>query len=110
MKVRDLYQSAPREPGEHFNLHTVQATQPITVAPEAVKADLTEGRIIAVLITSEVLGADIWFALDASFDPGDGLAVFYADELEFLKSKDAQTLRKIHETKLAFGPGSRVRQ
>ena len=73
-------------------------------------ADPTEGRIIAVLIASEVLGADIWFALDGSFKSDDGLAVFYADELEFLKSKDAQTLRKIHETKLAFGPGSRVGQ
>lgn len=79
-------------------------------APEAVTADPTEGRIVAVLIASEVLGTDIWFALDDSFNPGDGLAVFYADELEFLKSKDAQTLRKIYETKLAFGPGSRVRQ
>jgi len=65
---------------------------------------------VAVLISSEVLGADIWFSFDDSFNPGAGLAVFYADELEFLKSKDAQTLRKIHETKLAFGPGSRVRQ
>ena len=73
-------------------------------------ADPTEGRIVAVLIVSEVLGAEIWFSLDDSFNPGDGLAVFYADELEFLKSKDAQTLRKIHETKLAFGPGSRGRQ
>jgi hypothetical protein len=72
--------------------------------------DISEGRVIAYLIASEVLGTDIWFALDDSFNPGDGLAVFYADELEFLKSKDAQTLRKIHETKLAFGPGSRVKQ
>jgi hypothetical protein len=75
-------------------------------APTAIE----EGRIVAVLIASEVLGADIWFALEDSFNPGDGLAVFYTDELEFLKSKDAQTLQKIYETKLAFGPGSRVRQ
>ena len=79
-------------------------------APEAVTADPAEGRIISLLIASEVLGADIWLSFNDSFDPGDGLAVFYADELEFLKNKDAQTLRKIHETKLAFGPGSRVRQ
>jgi hypothetical protein len=32
-------------------------------------ADISEGRFIAVLITSEVLGADIWFALDDFFDP-----------------------------------------
>ena len=89
--------------------------QPITVAPLIAKkpesaADPTEGRIIAVLISSEVFGADIWFALDGSFNPDDGLAVFYADELPFLATKDAQKLRKIYETKLAFGPGSRVRQ
>jgi|RhiMetdeSRZDD1v2_1073273.scaffolds.fasta_scaffold132726_2 hypothetical protein len=81
-------------------------------APEAVKADPTEGRIVAVLITSEVLGADIWFALTDDWrpDPGDQTPVFYAHELEFLKNKDMGTLRKIYATKLAFGPGSRVRQ
>lgn len=73
-------------------------------------ADPTEGRILAVLIASAVLGANIWFALDDSFNPDDGLAVFYAHELEFLRNKDPETLRKIYETKLAFGPGSRVRQ
>jgi hypothetical protein len=73
---------------------------------------IEDGRITTVLIASEVLGADIWFALTDDWrpDPGDKTPVFYADELEFLKSKDAQTLRKIYETKLAFGPGSRVRQ
>jgi hypothetical protein len=121
VKVKDLYQSAPREHDERLNLHVVQPPQPITVAPPVAKkcldsenpesaTDPTEGPIVAVKIASTVLNADIWFAFDDSFDPGDGLAVFYADELEFLKSKDAQTLRKIHETKLACGPGSRVRQ
>ena len=45
---------------------------------------LTEGRIVAVEICSDVVGgAHIWLALDDSFDPGDGQAVFYADELPF---------------------------
>jgi len=70
--------------------------------------DPTEGRIIAVLIASTVLEAGIWIALDDSFDPGDGLAVYYPDELEFLATKDPQTLREIHRVKLAFG--GRVRQ
>ena len=39
----------------------------------------------------------------------DGLAVFYPDELPFLATKDAETLKEIHKVKLAF-PGSRVRQ
>jgi hypothetical protein len=72
-------------------------------------SDPTEGRIIAVLIASTVLEADIWLALDNSFDPGDGLAVFQVDELEVLATKDPQTLREIHAVKLTF-PGSRVRQ
>ena len=72
-------------------------------------ADATEGRIIAYLIASEVLGCDIWFALDDSFNPDDGLAVFYADEIPFLATKDAETLREICKVKMAFG-GGRVGQ
>ena len=73
------------------------------------KADITEGRITAVLIASEVLGCDIWFTFDDSFKVDDGLAVFYADELPFLVTKDAETLKEIHKVKLAF-PGCRVIQ
>jgi hypothetical protein len=72
-------------------------------------ADPTDGRITAVMIASEVLGADIWFALDDGFQTNDGLAVFYADELPFLATKDAATLREIHKAKLTFG-GYKVRQ
>lgn len=72
-------------------------------------ADPAEGRVIAYLIASEVLGADIWFVLDDFFQADDGLAVFYPDELKFLATKDAETLKEIHKYKLAF-PGSKVRQ
>jgi hypothetical protein len=106
VKVRDLYRS---EHDERPNLHIVQPPRPITVAPEAVKADLTEGPVVAYLIASEVLGCNVWFALDDSFKADDELAVFYADELPFLATKDAETLNEIHKYKLAF-PGSRVRQ
>lgn len=80
----------------------------VAVAKEP-RADATEGRVIAYLIASEVLGADIWFALDDSFKADDGLAVFYPEELPFLATKDAETLREIHKVKLAFS-GSRVKQ
>jgi hypothetical protein len=73
------------------------------------RIDATEGRVIAYLIASEVLGCDIWLALDDSFNPDDGLAVFYGDELPFLATKDAETLKEIHKYKLA-SPGSRVRR
>jgi len=77
--------------------------------PQQPRADATEGRVIAYLIASEVLGCDVWFALDDYFEADDGLAVFYADELPFLATKDTETLREIHETKLKF-PGSRIKQ
>ena len=71
--------------------------------------DPSETRVIAYLIASEVLGCDIWFALDDSFQADDGLAVFYADELRFLATKDAKTLPEVRKVKLAF-PGSRARR
>jgi len=71
-----------------------------------------DGRIVAVLIDSEVLQAEIWFALidDWIPDEGDSRAVFYAHELPMLKTKTPQQLREIHKVKLAFGAGSRLRQ
>jgi hypothetical protein len=71
--------------------------------------DITEGRIIAVEICSNILEAHIWLAFDDDVKANDGQAVFYADELPFLATKDADTLREFHKVKLAF-PGSRVRQ
>lgn len=66
-------------------------------------------RILAWEVCSPVLEAHVWYTLSDSFNPGDGLAVFYPDELEFLKEKDPQTLREIHQLKLTFG-GGKVRQ
>jgi hypothetical protein len=78
------------------------------LTPEQI-AEIDSGNVQAVLIASTVLGADIWLSFKDDFDPGDGLAIFYADELELLRDKSVETLRKIHEVKLAFG-GGRVRQ
>jgi len=83
---------------------------PSEEVPEQDAPDVTEGRIIAVEICSNVLEDHIWLAFDEDFNPGDGQAVFYTDELPFLKCKDTQTLKEIHKAKLVFGPGSRVRQ
>ena len=73
-------------------------------------AEIDAGNVQAVLIDSEVIGAPLWLAFRESFDPGDGIPVFYPDDLQFLKSKSPETLRKIYETKRAFGPGCKVRQ
>jgi hypothetical protein len=78
----------------------------------AAAVDPTDGRIVAVLICSHVLAAEIWFALDDNFtpDPGDFRAVFYADEIPLLKANTAEELREIHKVKVAMGLGSRLRQ
>jgi hypothetical protein len=68
-------------------------------------------EIVAVLICSKILEAHIWLAFDDDFDPKDGQAVFYAHELEFLKTKTREQLRKIHALKVgASGLGTKVRQ
>jgi len=62
-----------------------------------------------VEICSNILEAHIWLALDDGFKANDGQAVFYPDELQFLATKDAATLREVHKAKLTFG-GYKVRQ
>ena len=71
--------------------------------------DISEGRIIAVEICSNVLEVHIWLAFDKDFEANDGQAVFYADELPFLATKNPEELKEIHKIKLAF-PGCRVIQ
>src|SRR5215469_9610469 len=70
---------------------------------------LTEGRIIAVDICSTVLKTRIWLAFNDEFDPKDGQAIFYADELPLLRTKTPQQLKEIYKAKLAF-PGCRIVQ
>ncbi len=79
--------------------------------PEIAEArDPSEGDILAVLIDSPIVGP-VWFAFSDDFKPGEGLAVFYGHELEFLKTKTPEQLRKIHALKLgAVGLGTKVRQ
>ena len=81
----------------------------IPLTPEQT-AEIDAGNVQAVLIHSSILDADLWLAFDQTFNPGDGVPVFYPDDLQFLKSRSPETLRKIYETKRAFGPGYKVRQ
>ena len=78
---------------------------------EAVENFGETGDIVAVLICSYVLEAEIWFALRDDWKPskGEKRATFYAHELPFLRTKTPEQLREIHKTKLAF-PGARVIQ
>src|SRR5262245_636638 len=68
---------------------------------QAQAPDPTEGPIVAVEICSEVLQAQIWLALDESFDPKDNQAVFYTHEFPMLADKTAAELRETHKVKLA---------
>jgi hypothetical protein len=83
---------------------------PGRTSSKTLSCDVDAGEIVAVEIASEVLGADIWLAFRDDFNPGDGKAIFYAHELPMLKYKTREQLQTIHKTKLAFGPGSKVRQ
>src|ERR1041384_5619406 len=78
--------------------------------PNLISTVIDNGEMVAVLLCSKILEAHVWLAFDDSFDPHDGRAVFYAHELSSLKAKTPEQLRKIFETKLAFGPSARAKQ
>lgn len=77
---------------------------------KSLSCDLEAGEIVAVLIASTVLAADIWLSFRDDFNPQDGKAVFYGHELAMLKTKTPEELRAIHRVKLTFGAGAKVRQ
>ncbi len=74
---------------------------------EEVRAD--NGKLRAVLIFSGVLEAYLWMIRDRSFQPNDGMACYFAEEIPLLKGKSIEDLKLIHQTKLTF-PGARVVQ
>jgi hypothetical protein len=65
---------------------------------------IDEGRIIAVLIDSPIVGP-VWFALDDGWKSGDEIPVFFASELSHLQKMSPEELRKRYEQKLALGGG-----
>jgi hypothetical protein len=107
-KLPDGRMAVRRRDGLQVTAADIQlAKQSYSAKAKSPGNDPTAGRILAVLICSHALEADIWLALDNSFNPADNLAVFYADELSALQSKTAEELKAIHEVKLIF-PGCRV--
>ena len=67
------------------------------------------GELRAALICSAILQDHLWVICDRSFEPKDGLAVYYGEELPLLRSKTPEELREIHKVKITF-PGSRIIQ
>jgi len=66
-------------------------------------------KLKAVKICSELLEDRFWLVIDRSYQPTDGLAIYYPEELAELATKTPEQLREIHKVKLVF-PGCRVIQ
>lgn len=66
-------------------------------------------KLKAVKICSEPLEDHLWLVFDRSYQPTDGLAIYYPEELAELGTKTPEQLREIHKVKLVF-PGCRVIQ
>jgi hypothetical protein len=80
------------------NFQKGRQSQPETAKP------IYDGRIIAVLIDSPIVGP-VWFALDDGWKSGDDTPVFYASELPHLQTMTPEELRKRYKQKLALGGG-----
>ena len=66
-------------------------------------------KLKAFKICSALLEDHLWLVIDRSYQPTDGLAIYYPEELAELTTKTPEQLREIHKVKLVF-PGSRVIQ
>lgn len=66
--------------------------------------EIMEGRILAVLIDSPIVGP-VWFAFDDGFKSGDEIPVFFASEIPHLQKMDAAELRRRYQNKLGLRGG-----
>jgi hypothetical protein len=66
-------------------------------------------KLMAVKLCSAPLEDNLWLLIDRGYQPTDGLAIYYPEELMELRTKTAEQLREIHRAKLTF-PGCRVIQ
>jgi hypothetical protein len=67
------------------------------------------GKLRAFKVCSAVLESELWVLSDRSFIPPDYNAVFFDDELPFLKRKTLSELKEVLKVKVVF-PGARVIQ
>jgi len=67
----------------------------------------SEGRVRALKICSAFVEDHLYLAFDPSFEPRDGLAIYYPEEIERMRDRSPERIREIHKWKLTF-PGARV--
>jgi len=65
--------------------------------------EVRDGEMLkAVKICSALLEDHLWLILDRSFEPNDGVAIYYPEELSEIGSKTPEQIREIHKVKLVF--------
>ena len=100
------------ERSDDNNFELLGQEQEIALPPRAWVVDKVRaenGTLRAVEICSAPLEDHLWVISDRDFEPRDGLAIYYAEEIPLLRNKTTEELRGIHKVKLAF-PGCRVIQ
>ena len=114
-KTRDGRIQARRSDGKPLTGEDREEAKRLAVIEELparawVVEEIRHGQTLrAVKICSALLEDDLWLVIDRIYQPTDGLAIYYAEELSELRTKTQDQLREIHKVKLAF-PGCRVIQ
>jgi hypothetical protein len=75
---------------------------------EQIRDDAT-GKLVGTKICSAVLASHLWLLHDPDFVPPDNDPVFFESELEFLKNKPIDKLKRLLEYKTIF-PRCRIIQ
>lgn len=106
---------ARRKDGRPLTLEDREQARLLAVVEELpprawVVEEICDGENLkAVKICSALLADHLWLAIDRTYQPADGLAIYYPEELAELGTKTPEQLREIHKFKLVF-PGCRVIQ
>lgn len=88
-----------------IGLHTTLASRTCV----AIDVRGIDGKLRAIQICSAAPEGCLWVVFDRSFEPRDDLAIYYREEIPFLRTKTLEQLREIHKVKLIF-PRCRVIQ
>jgi len=104
-KSTDSYAEVPAEPSKPV-LQVLKGTDNGRI-DEISKLNLKDFRLrnFAIKIYSEVLGENFWLVSNETTRDhlnSEGLVIYLAEEITFLKENSPELLRKIHGTKKVF--------